>query len=80
MKALKLKLGSHMDSGVLYPVYQNQGQGPITLGVAYLDRLYKFPYIKNFCPTFLKNCKDNKVETWYTHGKWVNVLCTRGIS
>ena len=26
--------------------------------------------MKNFCPTFLKNRKGNKVETWYTHGQW----------
>ena len=31
MKAVKLKHGTHMDSGLMYFVYQNQGQGPITL-------------------------------------------------
>ena len=66
MKALKLKLGTRMDSGLLYCVYQNQAQGPITLGVSSLDRFYKFPLTKNFCHFFLKNCKGNKVETWYT--------------
>ena len=39
MIGLKLKLGTHMDSGLLYHIYQNQGQGPITLGVTPLDRL-----------------------------------------
>ena len=29
MKALKLKLGTH--SRLLYRLYQNQGQGPVTL-------------------------------------------------
>ena len=48
---------------VLYCVYQNQSQGPITLGVTSLDRFYKFPLVKIFCHTFLKNCKGNKVET-----------------
>ena len=32
-KALKLKLSTYMDKGLMYHVYQNQGQGPITLGV-----------------------------------------------
>ena len=75
MKALKLKLGKHMDSGLLYRVYQNQDQGSITLGATSLDRFYKFPLMKNFCRTFLKNFKGNTVETWYTHGEWVDVLC-----
>ena len=33
MIAIKLKLITHMDSGLLYHVEQKQGQGPITLGV-----------------------------------------------
>ena len=33
--------------------------------------------MKNVCCTFLKNCKGNKIETWYTHGQWVDVLCFR---
>ena len=73
MKALKLKLGTHMNSGLLYYAYQNQGQGPITLGVTSLDRFYKYPLMKIFCHTLLKNC--NKVETWYTHGEKVDVSC-----
>ena len=35
-----LKLGSHMDSGLMYCVYWNQGQGPITFGVQSHDRFY----------------------------------------
>ena len=59
---------------LLYHVYQNQGQGPITQGVTSLDRFY---INEKFCCTFLKNCKGNKVETWYTHGEWVDVSCIR---
>ena len=29
----------------------------------------------NFHCTFLKNCNGYKVETWYTHTQWVDVLC-----
>ena len=64
-----------MDSGLLYCVYQNQDQGPTTLEVTSLDRFFNLPLTKNFCHTFLKNCKGNKVETWYTHGQWVDVSC-----
>ena len=74
MIALKLKLGTHIYSGLLYHIYQNQGQGPITLGVTFLDRLYNLPLMKKFFPTFLKNYKVNKVETWYIQGQWVDVL------
>ena len=66
MKAVKFKLDTHMDSGLMmYCVYQNQSQGPITLGVTSLDRFYNLPLMKNFHHTFLKNCKGFKVETWY---------------
>ena len=71
MKAVKLKLGTHMDNGL----NQNQGQEPISLGVTSFDRFYNFPLMKKFCGTFLKNCKGNKVETWYTYGEWVDVSC-----
>ena len=72
MKAVKLKLGTHMDSGLVYRVYQNQGQGPITLWANPLIGFRISLLMKYFCHTFLKNCKGYKVETWYTHG---HVLC-----
>ena len=31
--------------------------------------------IKFFRHTFLVNCEDYKVETWYTQGQWVDVSC-----
>ena len=42
-RVTKLKPGIQMDSGLMYCVYQSQGQGPITLGVTSLDRLYNLP-------------------------------------
>ena len=63
---------THGQWAVLYRVYQNKGQGPITLGVTSADMFYNLPLMKIFCPTFHKNCKGNKVETWYTHGQWVD--------
>ena len=75
MKAVKLKLGTLMDSGLMYCVYQNQGQGPITLELHPLIDLRILPLMKQFCHTFLKNCKGYKVETWYTHGQWADILC-----
>ena len=52
MIAFKLKLGTHMDSGLLYHIYQNHGQGLITLGVTFLDRLYNVPLIKKNLSSF----------------------------
>ena len=75
MRGVKLKPGIHMDNRLMYSVYQNQGQGPITLGVISLDRFYNLPLMKNFRHSFLKNCQGYKVETWCTHGHWVDVLC-----
>ena len=38
MKARKLKIGINMDNDWIYSVYQNRGQGSITLGVLSLCR------------------------------------------
>ena len=75
MKAVKLKVGTHLDNELMYHVHQNQVQGPITLGVTSCNRFYNLPLRKHFRHTFLKNCKGYKVETWYTHGQWVDILC-----
>ena len=66
MKAVTLKLGTHMDKWLMYSVYQNQHQGPITLRVTYLDRFYNLPFMNIFVTLFSK--KGYKVETKYTHG------------
>ena len=42
MKARKLKVCINMDNDSMYCVYQNKGQGYITLGVMSLDRFSKF--------------------------------------
>ena len=41
MKARKLKVGMNMENDLMYRVYQNRGQGPITLGVLDLCRFSK---------------------------------------
>ena len=48
VKAVKLKLGTDMDSGLLHRVNQNQGQGPISLRVMCFDRVYNLPLMKHF--------------------------------
>ena len=75
MKAVKLKLGTHMDNGLMYLVYRNQGQGPITLVVTSLDMFYNLLLMKNFRYRFLRNYESCKVETSYTHGQWADVSC-----
>ena len=75
MKAVKLKLGIHMDNGLMYRVYQNQGKGSITLGVTVLDRFYNFPWMKHFRYRLLKNYESYTIETWCTHGQWAEVSC-----
>ena len=68
MKVLKLKLGTHMDSGLLYRVYQNQGKRSITLGVTSLDRFYKFPLMKYFVALFSRAVRATKLKP-DTHGE-----------
>ena len=67
MKAVKMILSTHMDSGLMYRLYQNQDQWSITLRATYLDMLYNFAINEILCHTFLKNFKGCKAETWYTH-------------
>ena len=47
-----MKLGTHIPSGLLHRVYQNQGQGSIPPGVTSLDRFYNIPLVKNFVTDF----------------------------
>ena len=48
LKVGKLKLGTYIDNGLMYRVYQNHGQGPITLGVASFDRFYNSEFSLGF--------------------------------
>ena len=61
MKAVMLKLDTYMDNGLMYYVYQNQGQKLITLGVTSLDRFYNLP-LMNIDPksseVFLTSLED----------------------
>ena len=40
VRVTKLEPGTLMESGLMYHVYQNQGQGPITHGVKSFDMFY----------------------------------------
>ena len=74
MKTVKVKLSTHMENGLMCRVYLNQGQRPICLGVTWLERFYNLPLMKKISSHLSQELKGNKVETWYTHGQWVDVL------
>ena len=70
MKAVKLKPSTHVHSGLVYRVYQNQGQGPIivelnpiTLGVKSLDRFYAA--ILPCCTLMLSGMHEFKIFQHY---------------
>ena len=63
MEAVKLKVGILMDSGWMYGVYLNQGQGPITLTVTSLDRFYNFAIREKFCHLFSRTVRVTKLKT-----------------
>ena len=79
MTARKLKLGINMDNGWMYRAYSNKSQGPITLGVMFLSRISHLciylSSMKNFLNAFLENYGNQRAETWYKHGHWVDVSC-----
>ena len=52
-----------MDFGLLHRVYQNQGQGPITLGVTSLDRFYNLPLMKTFVALFSRTVGVTNMES-----------------
>ena len=58
MKAVNLKFDIHMNNGLMYHVYKNQGQGPIALEVTSLDGFLNLPLMKNVCYRFLRNYKS----------------------
>ena len=62
MKVVKLKLGTQMDNGLMYRVYQNQGQGPITLCITFFDRFYDSPLMKIFVTDFSESMTAEKLK------------------
>ena len=62
MNIVKLKLGTHIDSGLMYCVCQNQDQWHITLRVTSLDRFYNFATNENFRPLFSRTVRVTKLK------------------
>ena len=71
----RLKHGTHMDNGQMYLVYQNQAAPTYLSLYSFIFLSFHFSNKKIFRHTFLWNCEAWKVETCYTHGKWVDVSC-----
>ena len=72
MRPTKLILGTHMDKGLMYCVYQNQTAAAYSF-LYFIFLSLQFSNIKIF--TFLRNCEAYKVETWYTRGQRLDVVC-----
>ena len=68
-----MKLGPHMDSRLMYHVYLNQAAGFIYSFISSIFFLLNSKTL-NFSVTLF--CEAYKVETWYTHGQRVDLLCT----
>ena len=70
MRPTKLKLGAHVEKGLIYRVYWTQA----AYSCLYLFIFLSLPFskIKNFHKTFLVNFEDYKVENWYIHGQLVD--------
>ena len=70
-----MKLGTHVDSGQMYCVYQNQAAATYLSLYFFSFLSLQFSNIKNFCCNFLRNCEAYKVETWYTCALGADVSC-----
>ena len=73
----KLKLGQHMDSRLMYHVYLNQAAGAYLFFYFFNFLSLKFQNIKFSVKLF---CEAYTVETWYTHGQRVDLLCSLNTS
>ena len=62
VRPMRLILGTHVDSGQMYPVYRNQAAAAYSSLYFFSFRSLQFSKIKNFCCTFLRNCEACKVE------------------
>ena len=72
----RLKLGTYVGSGQWADVWCIPKSGCCLFVPLFLHFLsLQFSNIKIFCHTFIRNCESYKVETWYTCGQWVAVLC-----
>ena len=53
----RLKLGTHLDSGQMYHVYQNQAAAAYLFLYFFIFLSLRFSNIIVFCHTFLRNCE-----------------------
>ena len=74
MRPRRLKLGTHVDSGQMYPVYRNQAAAAYS-SLLFLHFSFQFHAIKFFITLFSGTVRPRKIETWYTHGQWADVSC-----
>ena len=75
MRPRRLKLGTHVDSGQMYRVYQNQAAAAYILPFISSFIVSDFLNIKIFRHPILRNCEAYKIETWYTRRHWAGVSC-----
>ena len=74
MRPTKIILGTHMDKGLMYCVYQNHtATAYSSLYLIFLS--LQFSNIKIFVTLFSGIVRLYKVETWYTCGQWVGGCC-----
>ena len=67
----RLKLGTHVDSGQMYLVYQNKVVAAYSSLYFFIFLSLQFSNIEMFRHTFLRNCETKKVATWYTVGRCI---------
>ena len=74
LRPTKLKLSTHVVSGWMYRVCQNQAFAAYSSLHFFVFLSLQFSNIKIFCHFFLRNWYVYKFETRYISGQWVDVL------
>ena len=68
----QFKLGTLVDNGWMYRVFQTQAAAACLSLYFFLS--LQLSNIYNFCHIFLRNCEAWKFETWYTCGQWACIV------
>ena len=74
VRSRRLKLGTYVDSGLLYRVYQNQVAASYLSLYFFIFLELQFSNIKVFVTLFSRAVRPGR-ETRYTRGQWADISC-----
>ena len=71
----RLKLGTHVDSGQMYRVNQNQAAAAYSSLCFFIFLSFQFSTLKYFITIFSGTVRPRRLKFWYTYRQWADVSC-----